>query len=82
MSHFTVLVIGDDYEKDLAPYHEYECTGIADEYVVYVDIMEEALEEFESGTTIRYKDAEGILHESDDSFYREFTPEEIKGTSG
>lgn len=27
MSHFTVLVIGDDPELQLAPYHEYECTS-------------------------------------------------------
>lgn len=38
MSHFTVLVIGEDYEKQLAPYHEYESTGIDDEFVVDVDV--------------------------------------------
>lgn len=37
MSHFTVLVIGDNPEKQLQPYHEYECTGIKDEYVINVD---------------------------------------------
>lgn len=37
MSHFTVLVIGDDVEKQLQPYHEYECTGTEDEYVVDVN---------------------------------------------
>jgi hypothetical protein len=26
MSHFTVLVIGDNPEEQLAPYHEFECT--------------------------------------------------------
>lgn len=38
MSHFTVLVIGDNPEKQLAPYHEFECTGKNDEYVQDVDI--------------------------------------------
>lgn len=33
MSHFTVLVIGDDVDAQLAPYHEFECTGINDEHV-------------------------------------------------
>lgn len=33
MSHFTVLVIGPNYEEQLAPYHEFECTGCDDEYV-------------------------------------------------
>lgn len=41
MSHFTVLVIGDDVEKQLQPYHEYECTGIEDEYVIDINVDEE-----------------------------------------
>lgn len=45
MSHFTVLVIGDDPEAQLAPYHEYECTGVDDEYVVDVDITEKVREQ-------------------------------------
>lgn len=40
MSHFAVLVIGPDHEAQLAPYHEYECTGVDDEYVVDVDVTE------------------------------------------
>ena len=46
MSHFTVLVIGDDVESQLQPYHEYECTGIKDEYVKFVP-SEETLEELQ-----------------------------------
>jgi len=45
MSHFTVMVFGDDVEEQLAPYHEYECTGVDDEYVVDVDQSDE-IEEF------------------------------------
>ncbi len=45
MSHFTVLVIGDDPEKQLAPYHEFECTGENDEYVQDVDITAEVQEQ-------------------------------------
>jgi hypothetical protein len=37
MSHFAVLVIGADYEAQLAPYHEFECTGRNDEYVQEID---------------------------------------------
>lgn len=47
MSHFTVLVIGDDVEKQLQPYHEYECTGIEDEYVVDVNKDDEVKEYLE-----------------------------------
>lgn len=45
MSHFSVLVVGDNVEKQLQPYHQYECTGIDDEYVVWVDITDEAKKE-------------------------------------
>ena len=43
MSHFTVAVItknnptNEELNKVLQPYHEYECTGFKDQYVVPVD---------------------------------------------
>jgi hypothetical protein len=40
MSHFTVLVIGDNPEEQLQPFHEYECTGIKDQYVKFVPCEE------------------------------------------
>ena len=46
MSHFTVLVIGEDIEAILQPYHEYECTGIEDQYVKFVP-AEESIEELQ-----------------------------------
>lgn len=46
MSHFTVLVIGDDVGGQLAPFHEFECTGQNDEYVQNVDQLNEARAEF------------------------------------
>jgi hypothetical protein len=51
MSHFTVMVITDEQPtqeslaKILQPWHEYECTGKDDEYVVHVDITDEILSE-------------------------------------
>lgn len=47
MSHFTVLVIGDNVEKALQPFHEYECTGIEDEHVKFVEATENLEEEYE-----------------------------------
>ncbi len=49
MSHFTVLVslsevTSEALDKALQPFHEYECTGIDDEYVVFVEEDREALE--------------------------------------
>lgn len=55
MSHFTVLVISkqqEDVERLLAPYHEFECTGVNDEYVVDVDITEELLEMIKNGESL------------------------------
>lgn len=46
MSHFSVLVIGPDIEKQLAPYHEYESTGIKDEYVKEVDVSQDIQNDF------------------------------------
>jgi len=43
MSHFTVLIIGDNPEEQLEPFHEFESTGI-DEYVQEIDITEAVLE--------------------------------------
>lgn len=47
MSHFSVLVIGPDVEAQLAPYHEFECTGTDDQYVQELDRTEEAKAEWE-----------------------------------
>ena len=41
MSHFAVMVIGQDVEKQLAPYHEFECTGRDDQYVKNIDVTDE-----------------------------------------
>lgn len=45
MSHFTVLVIGENPEEQLQPFHEFECTGMDDRYVQDVDITENVLKE-------------------------------------
>lgn len=79
MSHFAVLVIGEDVEGQLAPYHEFECTGQNDEFVQDLNITEEARKEFEGDTTDRLRCPEGVLHYPyEDRFYRDPTPEEVK----
>ena len=84
MSHFFVLVIGPDAERQLAPYHEFECTGRDDEFVKSVDITEEAREQYASDMTTYYQDPEGNLHSMfiggdwDPQFFRDPTPEEME----
>lgn len=46
MSHFTVLVIGDDVDKLLAPFHEFECTGFDNGFVQLIDELDEARAEY------------------------------------
>lgn len=47
MSHFAVLVVGE-VEHNLAPFHEFECTGTDNEFVQDVDQTEEARADYES----------------------------------
>ena len=54
MSHFAVLVIGDDVDGQLAPYHEFECTGVVDEFVVTVDETAEHVAEFAEDGGVRF----------------------------
>ena len=77
MSQFCVIVIGDDPEKQLAPYHEFECTGRVDEYVQSVDITDEVRSAYESGTRAMVILPVGeAVSAYDDRFYRDPTPEE------
>lgn len=68
MSHFTCLVITASQPDAVAlaavlqPYHEFECTGTNDQYVVDVDQSAEALEEFASATETWLKAPDGTLH--------------------
>lgn len=85
MSHFTVMVIGNNPEEQLAPYHEFECTGTDDQYIQDIDKTEELRKEYESKKETVYVDADGKHYQTyDDMFFREPTPEEQKqiGISG
>ena len=79
MSHFTCLIVGDDYEGQLAPYHEFECTGEDDQYVQDLDETAEARACFEKETKKCLRSPDGVLVGSyDEQFYRDPTPEELE----
>lgn len=83
MSHFSVLVIGDNVEAQLQPYHEFECTGTDDKYVQDIDQTAELREEFENSTTTRVRLPSGeMIERHDDRCYRELTDEEQKKNLG
>lgn len=67
MSHFTVMVVTasgsqDEIAKALQPFHEFECTGTNDQYVVDVDKTAEAMEAWKKATEVRLKAPDGSLH--------------------
>lgn len=84
MSHFSVMVVTNhgtelELKNALQPYHEYECTGIKDQYVVRVDKDDEARELFAKATRTFWVGEDGHLHDPHlDRFYREPTDEERK----
>lgn len=55
MSHFSILVVGNvDY--NMAPFHEFECTGRDDEFVQTIDETERCKKEFQEALEDRKKD--------------------------
>lgn len=79
MSHFTVMVIGDNVDKQLAPFHEFECTGVIDQYVKDIDITEEARADYMSATTEYMVSPTGEkVDYYNERFYRKPTAEEKK----
>lgn len=78
MSHFTVLVIGPDHARALAPFCEAGSGSCEDEFIVDVDETEDARENYEGSTrSMLEKDGERI-EAYDNRFYREPTAEETK----
>ncbi|TSP14022.1 hypothetical protein [Cupriavidus campinensis] len=78
MSHFTVLVIGNDIEKQLAPFQENNMGDCPKEYMAFNNVEEEHRPEWETGTFDRIRLVDGKLVEvNDESLYRPATEEEI-----
>lgn len=79
MSHFAVMVIGEDVEGQLAPFHEFKCTGLDDQYVQDIDKTEEYLAEYKRKSVKRLRSVLGPQKLYDpyaNEFYRDPTPEE------
>lgn len=52
MSHFAVIVIGENVEQQLQPFHEFECTGTNDEFVQNIDKTADLQGEIDDGATL------------------------------
>ena len=78
MSHFTVLVATESADTEalsaaLQPYHEYECTGVKDEHVVFVDEHDDTVAEWESDEDAVVLPGGKIVRQTDEACYREPT---------
>jgi len=68
MSHFNMAIIMDEkpteesIAKVIAPWHEFECTGLDNEYVKDFDITEEQRKEHADHEEYVYTDPEGVHH--------------------
>lgn len=78
MTHFSVLVVGD-VDEQLAPFHEFECTGTEDEFVLDIDETENYRRQFQTATKPMVQLPDGTLKETYDAmFFRESTDEECE----
>lgn len=71
MSHFTVAVIttpDGDVDSALAPFHEYECTGVKDEYVTSSSSLDYLQTRYEEANITLMKNTKVKL-EADDEIY-------------
>jgi hypothetical protein len=72
------MVIGPNPEEQLAPYHEFECTGRDDQYVQDVDETEKHRTAYATATTTKLVAPDGAMHcPYDDQFYHVPTADEV-----
>lgn len=79
MSHFTVLVIGEDIKKQLAPFQENNMGDCPEKFMEFNDVEPEYRERYENDTETRYKRVgdEDLYEGGEDIFYRVAAPEEV-----
>lgn len=77
MSHFTTMLVlpsrptAESISEAMAPFHEFECTGRDDKYVVEVDETAEARSKFETATRSMVRLASGeVVSRYHDSMYQ------------
>ncbi len=70
MSHFCVLVIGEDIESQLAPFAEQD---FSEEYGVFCDKEDDFLDEYQNKTTQIVVLADGSMHHQYSSQFRQYS---------
>jgi hypothetical protein len=70
MSHFPVLVIGDNPEDQLAPFQENNMGDCPKKYLEFFDVTQEYLDRYEQETVTKIKLEDGILVDPWDERFR------------
>lgn len=61
--HYSVLVIGENVEEQLAPFHEFECTGVDDDFVQDIERDIDCLRaKYMSDTADMLRGTDGSIH--------------------
>lgn len=81
MSHFSVLVIGEDVEGQLAPFQENNMGDCPEQYLEFVDKEDEIRHQFENESTERIVMPDGSLKTPWDETFR-VTDTPVFGSSG
>ena len=63
MSHFSILVVGA-VEHNMAPFHEFECTGRDDEFIKTIDITEDERKAYESKKAEKAKEGKDFKYKT------------------
>jgi len=75
MSHFTVLAIGENTEKQLAPFQENNMSDCPKEYLVFHDTEDEMLKEYQEGVTEKILLVDGRMYDPWDNHFKVGDPE-------
>lgn len=79
MSHFTVLMIGNDHEAQLAPFQENNMGNCPKQYMEFNSMEAELREQYDTDTKTMVLLADGTrVEETLEMFFRPATPEEIE----
>jgi hypothetical protein len=80
MSHFAVLVIGDNIEEQLAPYQENNMGDCPQEYLEFNDVTDEHTEEYNNTTKtmVVIEGEEGYFETHDNRFKKVLSEEEFE----
>lgn len=70
MSHFTVMVIGENVETQLAPFQENNMGDCPKEFMEFNDMEDEFLEEYENGSTTKVVMPDGTYKNRWDDAFR------------